>query len=298
MNTTRSMRGGRILWATSMALSLASFLSAQGPPPQGPPPGLQGPPPGRQGGPGRRGGGPPAPANAREAAPVDLTGNWVSVITEDWRFRMMTGAKGEVTGVPVTPAARAVAEAWDPAKDEAAGLQCMAYGAPSLMRLPGRAQISWLDDDTLTIEYDSGEQTRLLHFGGQTPTDVEPSWQGYSVAEWERDMVSVSGAGVRGGIGGGRGRAFGPPVALTGSLKVVTTGLRPGYLRRNGVPYSANAVLTEYFSHRTLPNGDTWFTVVAVVGDPENLTGPFVVSSDFKKEPDGSKRMPMPCTVK
>lgn len=296
MNTTRSIRGGRSLWATAMALSLASFLGAQALPPPGPPPGAQGPPPGRQAGPGPRRGGPPAPANAREAAPVDLTGNWVSVITEDWRFRMMTGLKGEVTGVPVTPSARAAAEAWDPAKDEAAGLQCKAYGAPFLMRLPGRALISWQDDNTLKIEYDTGEQTRLLHFGGQRPTDVEPSWQGYSVAEWERDMVSVSGAGVRGGLGGGR--AFGPPVALTGSLKVVTTGLRPGYLRRNGVPYSSNAVLTEYVNHRVLPSGDTWLTVVAVVEDPENLTGPLVVSSDFKKEPDGSKRMPMPCSVK
>jgi hypothetical protein len=210
---------------------------------------------------------------------------------------MMTGAKGDVSGLPVTPAARAAADAWDPAKDEAEGLQCKAYGAPILMRLPGRAQITWQDDNTLKIDYDTGQQTRLLHFGGQVPPDLEPSWQGYSIAEWEREVQTPT--GVRGvGIGGRAGRGFGFPVALTGSLKVVTTKLRPGYVRRNGVPYSANTVLTEYFNHRVLPNGDTWFTVVAVIEDPQNLTGKLVLSSDFRKEPDGSKRMPMPCGVK
>jgi hypothetical protein len=126
-----------------------------------------GPPPG-----GFPRGGPPAPpANARQAAPVDLTGNWVSVVTEDWRFRMMTPRKGEVIGLPVTPAARAAADAWDPAKEKAAGLQCKAYGAPMLMRNPGRAQISWQDDNTLKIDYDTGQQTRLLHFGVTRPVD-------------------------------------------------------------------------------------------------------------------------------
>ena len=226
--------------AVAVAVTLSSLVWAQAPP-QGPPPGVQGPPGGPP--PGGRFGGPPPPANARQAAPVDLTGNWVSVITEDWRFRMMTGAKGEVTGLPVTAAARAAADAWDPAKDEAEGLQCKAYGAPSLMRLPGRAQISWQDDNTLKIDYDTGQQTRLFHFGSQTPTNVEPSWQGYSVAEWEREVVSVSGV-FGGGIGRAGGPNFGRP-ALTGSLKVVTTRLRPGYLRRNGVPYSSNTLLTE-----------------------------------------------------
>jgi hypothetical protein len=146
------------------------------------------------------------------------------VITEDWRFRMMTGANGEVTGLPVTPAARAAADAWDPAKDEAEGLQCKAYGAPSLMRLPGRAQISWQDDNTLKIDYDTGQQTRLLRFGGAEAATAEPSWPGYSVAEWEREAVPVSGVS-----GGGFGRAGGPRFggpAPTGSLKVVTTRLR------------------------------------------------------------------------
>jgi hypothetical protein len=248
---------------------------------------------------------------------VDLTGTWVSVVTEDWRFRMMTPRKGmDFDGMPMTGAARQAAEAWDPAADEAAGLACKGYAAPALMRLPGRARISWENDTTLKLEYDTGQQTRLLQFGGRPPAAAQPSWQGYSVAEWEREAAVTRGGGPGPGpapggggppgaggppggggpLGGGRGRGFGP--ALTRSLKVTTTQLRPGYLRKNGVPYSANAVLTEYFDLRTEQNGDVWFTVVSIVEDPENLTGPYIMSSDFKKEPDGSKWMPTPCSAK
>src|SRR5580693_72020 len=70
---------------------------------------------------------------AREAAPIDLTGYWVSVVTEDWRYRMVTPARGDYQGVPMTPAARAIADAWDPAKEEASGDLCKSYGAPALL---------------------------------------------------------------------------------------------------------------------------------------------------------------------
>ena len=110
--------------------------------------------------------GPPPPArSAREAAPIDLTGQWVSIVTEDWRFRMVTPPAGDLEGYNLTPAAAAIANAWDPAKEEAAGNECKAYGAPAIMRMPGRLRISWQDDSTLKIETDAGRQTRLLHFG-------------------------------------------------------------------------------------------------------------------------------------
>ncbi len=293
---------GRAVRVVSTFVLVAGFWSlvwAQaGPPPGGPPPGPPpaGGPPGPGGPPGGPGGrGAPPPRSPREAAPVDLTGYWVSVVTEDWRFRMLTPPKGELIGVPLTDGAKKIAEAWDPARDEAAGLQCRGYGAPPLMRLPGRAHITWEDDTTLKLEYDTGQQTRRLHFGGAPPAGAEASWQGYSVAEWEREVSGLpSGQRPIGGLG----RAFGPPVALTRSLKVVTTGLRPGYLRKNGIPYGGNAVLTEYLDLRTEQSGDTWFTVVSIVEDPENLTGPYITSSDFKKEPDGSKWMPLPCRAK
>jgi hypothetical protein len=94
--------------------------------------------------------------------------------------------------------------------------------------------------------------------------------QGYSTAQWER------------------------PAAL----KVATTNLRSGYLRKNGVPYSENAAVTEYFDVASLPNGGPLLLVTAIVDDPQFLRQPFTVSSQFKKEADGSKWDPTPCTAK
>src|SRR6187399_3189013 len=97
---------------------------------------------------------------AKSAAPIDLTGTWVPVVTEDWMFRMVTPPKGQMLGVPVTGAARTAANAWDPAADEAAGNACKAYGAAGVMRLPGRIRVSWQDDLNLKIETEAGTQTR------------------------------------------------------------------------------------------------------------------------------------------
>src|SRR5215831_11318420 len=174
---------------------------------------------------------------AREAAPVDLTGYWVSVITEDWKLRMLTPKKGVYEALPLNAEGRRVADTWDPAKDEAAGEQCRSYGAANIMRVPGRLHITWENDTTLRIDTDAGTQTRLLHFADASAAG-EPSWQGYSTAQWER----ASGRGTQGG-----------------DLKVVTTNLKPGYLRKNGAPYSAKSTVTEYFDRNTMPNGDVWF---------------------------------------
>jgi hypothetical protein len=227
----------------------------------------------------QRGQGPPAaPPTARAAAAIDLTGTWVSVIHEDWWLRMVTPRKGDYTHLSLTPAARKVADAWDPAKDEAAGEQCKGYGGAAITRLPGRLRISWQDDNTMKLEYEAGSQTRLFHFrtrGSAAPPAGPPSWQGLSVAEWRYTAV--------------------PP--RSGELKVATTGLRAGYLRKNGVPYSANARLTEYYHRMTAPNGDAWLTIVTEVTDPENLPLPFVLSTHFKKLPDGAAFTPEPCSA-
>src|ERR1700734_2521433 len=114
---------------------------------------------------GGRGGAAPPPQTARDAAPIDLTGYWVSVVTEDWRYRMVTPARGDYQGVPITPAARAIADAWDPAKEEETGELCKSYGAPALLRVPGRLHITWQDEQTLRIDADAGKQTRIFHFG-------------------------------------------------------------------------------------------------------------------------------------
>lgn len=237
---------------------------------------------------GRAGGPPPT---ARAAAPVDFTGYWVSVVSEDWRWRMVTPLKGDSASIPITAAARKVLLAWDPAKDETAGLQCKAYGAAAIMRVPGRVHITWQDENTLKLETDSGTQTRLFHFGATGPSSAAASWQGYSAAQWERPPQAPGAAPTIPIFAtrlGTRARA----------IEVVTTNLRAGYLRKNGVPYSEKVTLNEYFDYHKRANGDEWFTVTTVVRDPLYLSGPFVTSSDFKKEPDGSRWNPTPCSAR
>ena len=232
----------------------------------------------------QRGGAPAAPPTPRAAAPVDLTGAWVSLVTNEWRWRMLTPAKGDYAVLPINNEARKIADSWDPARDEANGEQCKGYGAAVIMQMPGRARITWENDATLRMEYDAGTQTRLFRFGASQPPAGEPSWQGHSAAQWE--------------VARGRGREVQEQRGLrTGALKVVTTRMRPGYLRKNGVPYSGNAVVTEYFSRFAGPGGD-YMNVTVVVEDPTYLNQTYVRSMQFKKEPDGSKFKPEPCAAR
>ena len=245
---------------------------------------------------GGRGAQAPAPATPRTAAPFDPTGYWVAIISEDWRWRMITPAKGDFPSIPMSREGQRVAEAWDPAKDTAAGEQCRAYGAPGLMRGPTRLHITWQDDNTLKVESDYGTQTRLLRFRSTPPLDVASgraeqgrgassqgakTWQGVSAAEWIM-------------AGGGRGRGG----ARRGSMKSVTTQLRPGYLRKNGVPYSASTVFTEYWDLHIEANGDQYIVDTNIVEDPVYLQAPWVTAIHFRKEPDGSKWDPSPCDAK
>jgi hypothetical protein len=216
-----------------------------------------------------------AARSARDAAPIDITGYWVAYITENWRYRMVTPAKGEYRRIPVSAAAVPIINAWDPAADERAGNQCKSYGAAAIMSVPTRLHITWEDANTLRIETDAGTQTRVLHFQASAYSEsAPPSWQGQSTAAWER--------------------ATGPDGG--GSLRVVTTNLRAGYLRKNGVPYSESSKLTEHFDLTTLPDGGKLLLVTSIVEDPVYLTGPYVVSPHFKKETDGSKWDPTPCS--
>ena len=238
----------------------------------------------------QRGGRGPTRPDGKAGALEDLSGYWVSVVTEDYRWRMFTPLKGDAASVPINNEGRKMVDAWDPAKDEAAGQQCRAYGAGAIMRVPGRVHITWQDPTTLKIETDAGKQTRLFHFAAQAPADASPSWQGFSSARWEAPPPGSPNVG--GGLGGLLPRAGQTPR----TLEVRTSQLLAGYLRKNGVPYSENASVTEYYDQFTEPNGQAWFTVTTVVNDPKYLAMPFVTSSDFKKEPDGSKWSPEPCT--
>jgi hypothetical protein len=218
-----------------------------------------------------------APARpGRDAAPIDLTGYWVSYVTENWRYRMVTPARGEYRRIPASPAALPLINSWDPAADERAGNQCRSYGAGAIMSVPGRVHITWQDAETLRIDTDAGTQTRLFRFpaGATRAAAGAPSWQGVSSATWERAN----------GPGGG------------GSLRVVTSNLRAGYLRKNGVPYSERATVTEHFDIAPLADGGRLLLVTTIVEDPVYLTGPYIVSPHFKSEPDGSKWDPTPCS--
>jgi len=257
-----------------------------------------------------------APANQtpKSAAPIDLTGYWTAVINEDWRLRMLTPKKGDfgmvfqqppgvvsLPSIPYKPNGIETAKQFDPAKDEADGNQCKGYGAAGVMRQPTHLHITWQDDTTLKLETDFGTQTRVFHFAPpqrpgrmsffngdyfppeplkiEPPPGTEPSLQGHSIAYWNA-------AGGRGGVERG------------GSLRVVTSKLKPGYYWKNGMPYSGNAVITEYFRTMELPDSSKWILFTQIVEDPEYLTQPFIVNYQFKKLPDASKWSPTPCTVK
>lgn len=230
---------------------------------------------------GGRAGAPAAPPTARAAAPIDLTGYWVSLIVDEWRFRV-SPQKGDLPYMPINPEARRIAQAWDPDKDEASGNVCKAYGAVGVMQRPGRLHITWQDENTLKMDLDAGMQSRIFRFGAPAAPAGEPTWQGNSVAQWD-----VPGAGR------GRGAPVAPP--RNGTLRVTTTNMKSGYLRKNGVPYSEKAVQTEYFNRIAGAQGEIYFAVTAMVDDPVYLNQPFVRTYQFKQQPDNNGWDPTPC---
>ena len=227
--------------------------------------------------------GPSDTRSPRERALIDITGQWVAVVNEDWRWRMITPPVGDAASLPVNERARATAAAWDLERDRADGALCKAFAGPGLMRQPTRIRIDWEDDDTLRLEFDAGRQVRRFEFAPQPP--AERSLQGYSEAQWFRQTQSR-------GVFGART----PPDG--GSLVVRTTQLAGGYLRPNGVPFSERTTVKEYFNTFTLPgDGDAWLVVTAVVADPEYLTTDLVISTQFKKEASRGAWDPRPCEI-
>ena len=292
--------------ALALALALAPGLRAQVPQ-AGPQPPVEQPP-------------------AREAAPIDFTGTWASVITEDWQWRFVTPVVGDYTGVPMNSVADKLARAWDPDADAKAGEQCKGFGAAAINRLPTRLQISWQDDNTMKLEWDLGTQTRLVYFDKTKAEAGPPSYQGHAIGEWidvpaqggrgggrgnapaaaEGGRGRAAGAAPAGDAGGGRaagegrgggGRAGGAPAPRAGGLKIVTTNLRPQYLRQNGVPVSEKATITEYLDIVPAPDGSQWLVVKTSVDDPTYLNSWYIVSSQFKKEPNNAKWNPTPCEL-
>jgi hypothetical protein len=224
------------------------------------------------------------PQSPRDSAPFEIAGNWVAIVNEDWRWRMLTPPKGDYSSLTMlNPEGRAAADAWDPATDGS----CKAYGAAALLRMPTRLRIHWESDTVLALETDAGRQRRSFRFAEPAaPGELgPPSLQGVSTAHWRRRAAP---------IGGVIGAPAGPPPP-GGSLEVATINLLPGWLRRNGVPYSGQTTVTEWFDAFESPNGDDWLIVTTVVEDPIYLSDRYVTSSHFKRERDGSKWNPTAC---
>jgi hypothetical protein len=241
-------------------------------------------------------------------APIDLTGTWVSIVTEDWHMRMIVPAPGDFESLPLTQAAQDAANAIDMAAVAAAGRACEAYGAPMIMREPGRVRISWEDADTLLIETDAGQQTRRFHFAN-APAPGAASLQGHSTADWvyaggfnpvraaEQAARAAAGGDAAPGGRGGRGGRGGATAPEGGRLKVETTGLSAGFLRKNGVPYSADTEVTEYYNLLTEPDGTEWLIITTRIHDPANLVVDYIHSTNFRREPDDSGWNPTACVV-
>ena len=244
----------------------------------------------------------PAP-RPKASSPIDLTGYWVSLVSEDWRYRMLTAPKGDYYSIPLNAEGRKIADTWDLQKDVAVGKQCMSYGAANIMRVPERLHITWDNDTTLKLETDAGQQTRAFSFA--RPPAAPPSMQGTSVAQWQTPQSTraynakfpaqdSNTPGFPGNTPTGT-----RPVdtrKLGGTLKVVTTNLRPGYLRNNGVPYSANTVLTEYYDVYQR-DGVEYLVALQIVEDPQYLDVPWVTSNNFMREADGAKWDPRACEL-
>src|SRR6185437_1910418 len=240
-------------------------------------------------------GNPAAKATPEEQTPrgFDLPGYWVSIVTQNWRFRMIVPGRGEYVEIPINLKAKQFADAWNPLTDEAAGKQCEAYGAAAIMRVPERLHVKWQDPRTLVVQTDSGMQTRLLNFAPAAtehaaPAPANESWQGYSVARWALHPAPPA-------FGGGAGAA--KPQRQYGGMEVTTTDMLPGLLRKNGIPYSDKAQMSEFWEVNGEPDGDQWLTVTSKLHDPEYLQTDYYFTSIFLKEPDGSKWDPTPCSL-
>jgi hypothetical protein len=271
--------------------------------------------------------GPPPPAaaqqTARQAAPIDFTGTWASVVTEDWQWRFVTPIVGDYTGVPLNQVGDKTARAWNHDADVKAGEQCRGFGAAAINRLPTRLQISWVDDTTMKLDWDLGTQSRLVYFDKTKAPAGPASYQGHAIGEWIDAQAPAGRGGGGGGRGGaaaaapaadaapagaraggaapagraGGGRGAAAPAARAGGLKIVTTNLKAQYLRQNGVPVSEKAVVTEFLDIVPSPDGAQWLVVKTQVDDPTYLSGWYQVSSQFKKEANNAKWSPTPCEL-
>jgi len=192
-------------------------------------------------------------AEAPFAAPLDLTGYWEPLITEDYKLRMHGVKKGDYNGIALTDAAKAIADRYRPdaGAEELLLDKCVPHGAVRILFTDTRLHIT-RDNNVITTELEAEGQTRRFYLDNRKWPGGELQWQGHSIAYPDGKSM----------------------------LTVITRHMRPGLLRSNGIPYSEEAVLTEHYTR----HGD-YFTVIQVVEDPGYLTEPFITSTSFRKIP-------------
>jgi hypothetical protein len=205
-----------------------------------------------------------APAEAQ----IDLAGMWGQRFHEDSPERGGGPEIGDYTGLPVNDAARLRADSWTASKWTMPERQCEPHPADYGPRGPASLRIESVVDP---ISQDVAEwhvtimwqlQRRIIYMDGRPhpSAHAQHSWQGFSTGEWENGM-----------------------------LKVTTTHLKEGWVRRNGLPRSDKATLTEYFIRN-----DDYLTLVTIVDDPVYLTEPLVRTSDWVLDP-GVQLSPFSC---
>jgi hypothetical protein len=203
------------------------------------------------------------PANARAAAPVDLTGYWVPFISEEWRYRMVMPLKGDYRGIPLTPEGTRVANSWNPAAPEPE--PCKAYGAPAIMRIPGRLHVRLAGLRTaLRLDTDAGTQTRAVPIRTRY-TRVGPADSGRA----RRTRAGSLPAAVPHQAPDRYGRHDQRASRLSAAKRCAVQRRRHG---------------DRIFRRRRAPVWRPGTDRHDVVEDPQYLQRPYIVSSHFKKE--------------
>jgi hypothetical protein len=198
----------------------------------------------------------------------DLSGMWAQRFHEDLPERGAGPEIGDYTGLPINDAARLRADSWDASKWTVPERQCEPHPADYGPRGPASLRITSTVDPvsqdviawSVTVMWSLQQRTIYMDGRPHPPAIAQHSWQGFSTGEWEGDM-----------------------------LKVTTTHLKEGWVRRNGLPRSDKAVLTEYFIRN-----DNYLTLVTAIDDPVYLTEPLVRTSDWVLDP-GVRLSPFSC---
>jgi glyoxylase-like metal-dependent hydrolase (beta-lactamase superfamily II) len=202
------------------------------------------------------------------SAQIDFSGMWVPIFHEDQVERAAGPDVGEYAGLPITEAARARALAWDAAILTLPEHQCKPHPSTYGFRGVGNLRI-WpdIDDATeqilkLNTHIQWQEQRREIWLDGRAhpPEWAAHTWQGFSTGRWEGSVLVVR-----------------------------TTHLKAGWMRRNGLPLSDRATMTERF----IRHGDL-MTHVYMIEDPVYLTEPLVKTNGFRVTSNPNLQ-PYPC---